>query len=323
MLPNREALRQAATTVYQAMPATPQYRWPQLERALGTRCWVKHENHGPVGAFKVRGGLTYVEALRRERPEIRELISATRGNHGQSIAFAAARHGLQATIVVPHGNSVEKNASMRALGASLIEHGDDFQDARVHAASLIAADPVSKHFIPSFDPRLVAGVATYWVEFLEHARDLDVLLVPIGLGSGICAAIAARNALGLCMPIIGVVSSHARTYPLSVAAGAPVESAVSTKLADGLGVRLADQAAVDLIHKHVDDLLEVSDDDVADAMRLYFSATHNVAEGAGAAPLAAALKYRDRFQGRTLGLPLTGGNVDSETFKSVLSGRSS
>jgi len=304
-------------TVYAAMPATPQYAWPLLADALGAEVWVKHENHTPLGAFKVRGGLVYMEALRERKPHTRGVISATRGNHGQSMAFAARRHGLAATIVVPHGNSVEKNAAMRALGAELIVHGDDFQASREHAAVL--ATQRELHFVPSFHRDLVLGVATYWVEFFRAVQP-DVVFVPIGLGSGISACAMARSITGVGTRIVGVVSAHATAYLDSFRAGRVIESPVTTQLADGMACRVPDGEALDLIRREVADVVAVRDDEVAAAMRLLYTATHNVAEGAGAASLAAVMQQRARLQGRRVGVTLCGGNVDRDVFARVLAG---
>ena len=317
-LPTLAQLDAAAATVYRAMPATPQYAWPLLNQALGAEAWIKHENHTPLGAFKARGGLVYVEALVKRQPALRGIVAATRGNHGQSVAFAAARHGLRATIFVPHGNSVEKNAAMRGLGAELIEVGADFQQCREHATAV--AEREGLHMVPSWHEDLVAGVASGYLELLRAQPELDLLLVPIGQGSGICAAIAARQALGAKTRIVGVVSHHAPAYQLSFRAGRSIAAPVSTVLADGLACRQPDPASLDAILAHADDVLAVTDDEVAHAMRLYYRATHNLAEGAGAAPLAAALQIKDRFKGRKIGLPLTGGNVDADLFRHILQG---
>jgi threonine dehydratase len=307
----------AQRTVYAAMPATPQYAWPLLADALDAEVWVKHENHTPLGAFKVRGGLVYMQALRQREPQVRGVISATRGNHGQSIGFAARRHGLSATIVVPHGNSVEKNAAMRALGAELIEHGDDFQAAREHAATL--ATQRALHFVPSFHRDLVLGVATYWVEFFRAVQP-DVVFVPIGQGSGLSACAMARSITGVAATrIVGVVSAHATAYLDSYRAGRAVEAPVTTQLADGMACRVPDAAALDVIRREVDDVIAVTDDEVAAAMRLLYTATHNVAEGAGAASLAAAMQQRERWRGQRVGVTLCGGNVDRDVFARVLS----
>lgn len=318
--PNLAELDAAAAAVYQAMPATPQYSWPQLNQALGAQAWVKHENHTPLGAFKARGGLVYMKALVEREPGLRGVLAATRGNHGQSVAFAALRHGLQVKIYVPHGNSIEKNAAMRALGAQLIEVGDDFQQCREHAQAV--AEREGLHMVPSWHPDLVAGVASGWLELLRAQPDLDQVIVPIGQGSGICGAIAARNALGSKTRIVGVVSSHAPTYQLSFRAGRSIPAPVTTVVADGLACRQPDPASLGAILEYVDDVLAVTDDEVAHAMRLYYRATHNLAEGAGAAALAAAMQIKDRpgFKGSKIGLPLTGGNVDSELFRHILQG---
>ena len=319
-LPTLADIRSAAAIVHGVMPPTPQYAWPLLGQRLGTEVWVKHENHTPTGAFKVRGGLVYLEGLARREPGCPGIVSATRGNHGQSLALAARRHGLGATIVVPHGNSREKNAAVRALGATLVEHGEDFQAATEHAAALAARDGL--HRVPSFHPDLVRGVATGWVEFFEAVPQLDVVFVPIGLGSGLCAAIAARAALGRRMRLVGVVSAHARAYALSLAQGRPVESPVTTQLADGMACRVPDPAALAVMAGQVDDVVEVTDAEVAQAMKALYLDTHNVAEGAGAASLAAALQrartHPGEIAGRRVGLTLCGGNVDHEVFAQVL-----
>ncbi len=319
LLPSLADIEAATTVVYRDFPPTPQYRWGLLSERLGTECWLKHENHTPVGAFKIRGGLTYFDQLARRGPLPREVISATRGNHGQSMGWAARRHGVACTIVVPRGNSLEKNAAMRALGVTLVEHGDDFQEAREHALHL--AQERGAHMVPSFHPDLLRGVATYWWEFLRAVPQLDVVYVPIGQGSGACSAIAAKRALGHGVRIVGVVSRHATTYADSIAAGRVIEAPVTTQLADGMACRVADQAALDILIPHLDHVVQVSDAEVAAAMRALFTDTHNVAEGAGAAALAAAMQERGRLRGQCVGLALTGGNVDAEVFARVLAGR--
>jgi threonine dehydratase len=311
-----ETLERAAAIVHRTIGPTPQYAWPLLCEALGTQVWVKHENHTPVGAFKLRGGLVYFDDLARARAKPTGVISATRGNHGQSVAYAAARCALSSTIVVPHGNSREKNAAMRALGAELIEHGDDFQAAREHAMRL--AKERDLHMVPSFHPLLVQGVASYSLELMRALPDLDVIYVPIGLGSGICGMIAAREALGTKAEIVGVVSERAPAYALSFEARRPVEHAVTTVLSDGMACRTPERDALEIIWRHAARVVRVSERDVAHAMRLLFTATHNVAEGAGAAPLAAALQERDHLRGRTVAVVISGGNVDRTMFADVL-----
>ena len=316
-LPSLQQIEAAAQVVYRDFQATPQYRWALLGQRLGTPCWVKHENHTPVGAFKIRGGLTYFDALRQRGALPREVVGATRGNHGQSIGWAARTHGVACTVVVPVGNSVEKNAAMRALGVELIEHGADFQESREYAGRL--AQQRGAHMVPSFDMQLVLGVSTYWWEFLKAVPALDVAYVPIGLGSGACAAIAAKQALRHPVRIVGVVSAHATTYADSLAAGRVVEAPVTTQLADGMACRIAEQQALDIIAPHMDHVVQVSDREVANAMRAIYHDTHNVAEGAGAAAFAAALQERAVVQGQVVGVTLCGGNVDSTVFARVLS----
>ncbi len=317
-LPTLTQIEDAAAVVYRAFGPTPQHRWALLSERLGTDCWLKHENHTPVGAFKIRGGLTYFDALARRGALPRSVISATRGNHGQSVAWAARTHGVACTIVVPHGNSVEKNAAMRSLGAELIEHGDEFQVAREHASAL--AGERGAHMVPSFHTDLLSGVATAWWEFFRAAPHLDVLYVPIGLGSGVCAAIAAKRALGLKTRIVGVVSAHATTYADSLAAGRVVEATVSTELADGMACRVAEAAALEILARELDHVVHVSDAEVAEAMRTLFADTHNVAEGAGAAGFAAAWQERHALRGQVVGTTLSGANVDSARFARVLAG---
>lgn len=315
----REEVEAAQRTVYAAMPPTPQYAWPLLQQRLGFKAWVKHENHTPAGAFKVRGGLTYFESLRQDGPKAQGVISATRGNHGQSVGFAARKHGMAATIVVPRGNSVEKNAAMRALGVTLLEHGDDFQAAREHAMGL--AQQQGLHMVPSFHRDLIRGVMTYWVEFFESfapGEAPEVVFVPIGQGSGFCAAAAARAHTGARCKLVGVVSAHATCYLDSFRARKLLEAPVTTQLADGMACRVPDAQSLEIVLREADDVVAVTDAEVAEAMRVLFADTHNVAEGAGAASLAAAMQQRERWQGKVVGLTLTGGNVDSDVFAKVL-----
>jgi len=318
MLPTLNEIENAARIVYSAMEPTPQYRWPLLCERLGCEVWVKHENHTGVGAFKVRGGMVYFADLAAEGKDIAGVISATRGNHGQSVGLAAGRYGIPATIVVPHGNSREKNAAMRALGAELIEYGDDFQEAKEEAERL--ARDRSLHMVPSYHRLLISGVASYCLELLRAIPDLQTVYVPIGLGSGISAMLAARNALGLSTEVVGVVSAHARAYAASFAAGRPIDSAVSTVLADGMACRTPHPEALEVIWRGVDRIVEVSDREVAEAIIALFTCTHNVSEGAGAAALAAAMQEKSRLAGRRVAVTLTGGNIDRELFAAVLNG---
>jgi threonine dehydratase len=318
-LPTLAEIETAAQVVYREFAATPQYAWGLLAEKLGTPCWVKHENHTPVGAFKIRGGLTYFDQLAQRGAMPSEVVSATRGNHGQSIGWAARAHGVKCTIVVPHGNSSEKNAAMRALGVHLIEHGTDFQESREYAVQL--ARERGAHMVPSFHRDLLRGVATYWWELLKAVPQLDVVYVPIGQGSGACAAIAARRALGHKARIVGVVSAHATTYADSLAAGHVVEAPVTTQLADGMACRVADTEALQVMLGQIDHIVRVTDTEVAQAMRDIFACTHNVAEGAGAASFAAAMQERSSLRGQTVGITLCGGNVDSSVFAEVLQNR--
>ena len=308
-------LRAAAAIVHAHVAPTPQHEWPLLRERCGMQLWVKHENHTPVGAFKLRGGLVYLERLVAGGTRPRGVASATRGNHGQSIALAAGQHGLPVTIVVPHGNSREKNAAMRALGATLIEHGDDFQAAREHAQAL--AEQHGWHMVPSFHADLVAGVASYALELFDALPKLDAVLVPIGLGSGACGLIAARDALQLDTEIIGVVSDGAPAYALSLEAGRVIAHEVTTQLADGMACRLPEAAALQVLQRGLSQVVQVSDAEIAAAMRLLFECTHQVAEGAGAAALAAAHKL-PRLHGRRVALVLSGGNVDRDVYARIL-----
>ena len=316
MLPDLAQLEAAAEIVHSVMPPTPQYCWPLLCQRTGTETWVKHENQTPIGAFKVRGGLTYMRELKRQQPDVAGVVAATTGNHGQSVAFAARRAGLAAFIVVPHGNSTEKNAAMRALGSELIEHGRDFQAAHEHAMGLAAERGL--HPLRSFHPWLLLGVASYALELFHAVLDIDTVYVPIGLGSGICGTIAARDALGLKTRVVGVVAENAPAYALSLASKAPVSTPSANTIADGMACRVPDNDALGFIFRGVDRLVTVSEDEIKAAMRHYFSDTHNVAEGAGAGPLAALLKEREGMAGKRVALILSGGNIDRPLYVSVL-----
>ena len=310
-----DQLDDAAKLVHEFVPPTPQHRWPLIDEALGTETWLKHENHTSLGAFKIRGGIVYMHRLmEREKPSA--LVTATRGNHGQAIGAAARRHGVPLTIVVPHGNSHEKNEAMRAQGATLLEVGDDFQESFEHATAL--AEEHGWHQVANFHRDLLEGVASYPLELFRAVPDLDVVYVPIGLGSGICATVAARDALDLTTRVVGVVSAGAPAYARSWEAGEPVSVPVTTKLADGMACRTPVPEALEIIRSTVDHLVEVDDEQVAAAMSLLFTATHNVAEGAGAAALAAAMHERDTLAGQRVGVMVTGGNVDRDVFARTL-----
>ena len=311
-------LEDAARTVYAAMPPTPQYAWPLLAERTGAQVWVKHENHTPTGAFKVRGGLVYLDGLRRERPGVRGLVTATRGNHGQSLPYAARGTGVGVTVVVPRGNSAEKNAAMRAFGAELVEAGRDFDEAR-ERASRLAAEREAEMVSP-FHPDLVRGVATYALELFRAVPDLDTVYVPIGVGSGICGLIRTRDLLGLSTRVVGVVSAHAPAMALSVQAGRVVTTETADTFADGMACRVPDPAALAAIRAGADRIVRVTDEEVAAALRAYWTDTHNLAEGAGAAPLAALLQEHERMRGKRVGLILCGGNIDLALARRVLAG---
>ena len=312
-------LEQAAALVHQIMPPTPQYAWPLLCERVGTEVWVKHENHTPTGAFKLRGGITYMQSLVASGQPVRGVVSATRGNHGQSIALAARRAGLRAVIYVPHGNSVEKNAAMRAFGAELVEFGEDFDTAKAEAARMAAVEGL--HFVPSFHRDLVVGVATYALELFRAVPDLARVYVPIGLGSGVAGVITVRDLLGLDTEVIGVVSENAAAYALSLEAGRMVATNSARTFADGLAVRQPDQRAFDLIATGVARIVRVSDGDIAAAIRAYYIDTHNLAEGAGAAPLAALLREGPEVHGKKVAVILCGGNIDMDVFTKLLAGQ--
>lgn len=315
-LPTIDEIKDAQQLVYEVMPPTPQFAWPLLRERLGAEVWVKHENQTPIGAFKARTAVVYVAELFRTSANISGLVTATRGNHGQSVALAASRFQVPAHVVVPRGNSAEKNAAMRAQGADLIEFGSDFQEAKEHAQTL--ADQHGWHFIPPYHRDIVKGVATYWLEFFSAVPGLDVVYVPIGQGSGICSCSAVRNGMNLKTRIVGVVAEGAPAYALSFEARRKIAAPVSTLLGDGMACRVPDDAALEVVFENVDHVVRVSEEEIRLAMKFYFTDTHNVVEGAGAAGLAAALKEKQTLQGRRVGLVATGGNVDHDVFARVL-----
>jgi threonine dehydratase len=314
----RKELEDGAKLVHEVVPPTPQYSWPLLNERAATEVWVKHENHTATGAFKVRGGLTLIHHLKRENPQLAGVASATRGNHGQSVAFAGRRHSLRSLIVVPHGNSREKNAAMRAWGAELVEHGRDYDEAREHAHLLSKAQGL--HYIGPFDRHLVTGVGSYAMELFQSTPELDEVYVPVGCGSGICGVIAWRDALGLKTRVVGVVSENAACYALSFAAGKPVETKSAVTFADGVAVRVPVPEALEAILAGADRIVQVSDAEVKAAMRDLYRCTHNLAEGAGAAPLAALLKDKER-KGSRFAVILSGGNIDREMYLEALDAR--
>jgi threonine dehydratase len=315
-LPTIDEIKAAQELIYAVMPPTPQYAWPLLCERLGTEVWVKHENHTPIGAFKARTAVVYVAELFRGTKGIPGLVTATRGNHGQSVALAARRFNVPAHIVVPRGNSAEKNAAMRAQGADLIEFGSDYQESKEHAQKL--AEQHGWQFVPSYHRDIVKGVATYWLEFFSAVSDVDVVYVPIGQGSGVCSCCAVRNGMNLRTRIVGVVPEGAPAYALSFEAGRKVAAPVTTLLGDGMACRVPDDASLAVVLENVERVVRVSEDEMSQAMKMYFTDTHNVVEGAGAAGLAAALKEKHTLQGKRVGLVASGGNVDHDVFARVL-----
>ena len=311
-------LKAASEIVYREMRPTPEYQWPQLSNKIGAEVWVKHENHTPTGSFKVRGAITFMDWLTRTHPDVNGICTATRGNHGQGQARAAVAAGLKAKVYVPRGNSVEKNAAMEAFGAELIEFGDDFDEARLEAYRVAEEEGLA--IVPPFHPELVRGVATYAWELFTAVPDLDTVYVPIGCGSGICGTILARDALGLSTKIVAVVSDAAQTAKLSAAAGHPIETNSAKTFADGIAVRVPVPEALAIYGPGADRFVTVTDAEVAEAVRMYFTLIHNVAEGAGAAPLAALMKEKDEMAGKKVGVILCGGNIDTGWFETVLSG---
>jgi threonine dehydratase len=315
-LPTIDEIKGAQEMVYAVMPPTPQFLWPLLCKRLGAEVWVKHENQTPIGAFKARTAVVYAAELFRKSASLSGLVTATRGNHGQSVALAASRFKVPAHVVVPRGNSAEKNAAMRAQGADLIDFGSDFQEAKEHAQKL--AEQHGWHFVPPYHRDIVKGVATYWLEFFSAVQEVDVVYVPIGQGSGICSCCAVRNGMKLKTRIVGVVAEGAPAYALSFEAKRSIAAPVSTLLGDGMACRVPDDAALEVVLDNVDHVVRVSEEEIRMAMKYYFTDTHNVVEGAGAAGLAAALKEKRILQGKRVGLVATGGNVDHDVFARVL-----
>jgi len=316
MKSTRKDLEQAVALVHSVIPATPQLSWPLLNQRAGREVWVKHENHTATGAFKIRGGIVLIDALKRANPKLPGVVSATRGNHGQSIAWSGRRHGVRTVIVVPRDNSRDKNAAMRAWGAELIEHGRDFDEAKDHAAKLAREEGLES--IGPFHPELVAGVGSYAFELFSTLADLDAVYVPIGCGSGICGLIAWRDALGLKTRIVGVVSDQADCYALSFEAGKPVETKSANTFADGMAVRVPVPAALDIIRAGAERIVRVSDAEVKAAVRYFYTDTHNLIEGAGAAPFAALLKDTEK-KGTRFAVIASGGNIDREAYIAALS----
>lgn len=314
-----EQLGWATEVVARRVTPTAQYAWPMLGEAIGAEVWVKHENHTPTGAFKVRGGLVYAERLRLERPQVSGIVSATRGNHGQSLAFAGKAVGLSVTIVVPEGNSPDKNAAMVALGAKLVTHGRDFQAAVEHVTVLAVERDLE--MVPSYHRDLVLGVATYARELFGAVGDLDAVYVPVGMGSGISGLIGVRDLLGLGTEVIGVVAEEAPATALSVAAGTVVATESAETFVDGVACRVPNAEAIDVISTGASRILTVSEDQAADAMRLLYATTHNVPEPAGALALAGLVQERSWVSGKRVAIIQTGGNAESDLLARVLAGQ--
>lgn len=308
----------ALAVVHRHMRPTPEISWPLLNERTGAEVIVKHENHTPIGAFKIRGGLNYMKLLQDAEPDCPGVITATRGNHGQSVARAATAVGFRSVIYVPHGNNPEKNTAMRAYGAELVEHGNDFQESREEAGRVGAEQGL--HMIPPFHPHLVAGVGTYGLELMQAHPDLDTIYVPVGMGSGICGLISARDGLGLKTKIVGIVADKAPAYALSFEAGKPVETNDAATFADGVACRSPDPQAVAIINAGAERIVRITEDEFRSAMRVYFFDTHNIAEGAGAGPLAGLLKEKDAMAGKKVGVILTGGNADKAQFLEAMAG---
>jgi threonine dehydratase len=315
-LPSLARIREAQDSLYRYMPPTPQYSWPLINERLGAEVWIKHENHTPVGAFKLRGALIYTEWLRKTQPALKGVVAATRGNHGQGVAMAARLHRIECVIVVPHGNSIEKNRAMKAQGAQLVEHGQDFQESLEFARGL--ANERGLVMVDSFHERLVMGTATYAMEFFKAAPRLDTVYIPVGLGSSICGVSAARNALGLTTEIVGVVAAQSPSYARSFAGRRIVDAPANTAIADGLACRTPNPIAMEIIWQNVARFVEVGETEIECAMRVLYQDTHNLAEGAAAAALAGAMRESDTNRGRQIGVILTGGNVDADVFARVL-----
>src|SRR5262245_1150182 len=313
-----DELEAAARLVHRIVPPTPQYAWPLLAKRSGCEVWVKHENHTPTSAFKVRGGIVYMDHLQRSRAEVSGVITATRGNHGQSIAFSAARAGIPATIYVPHGNAADQNAAMRGFGAAVVEFGRDFDEALAECHRVAREQDL--HFVLPFNRELAKGVATYALELFRAVADLDTVYVPIGMGSGICGLITTRDLLGLRTEIVGVVARNAPAMALSFAAGKAVPTNSAQTFADGMATRDPRQEAVTIIKRGAARILQVSEDDMAEAVCAYFQDTHNVAEGAGAAPLAGLMQERARMAGKRVAVILSGGNIDASVYRRILAG---
>ncbi len=316
--PGFEDVLRAREVVSRHLPRTPAWTYPALNAELGFELWIKHENHQPVGAFKVRGGVNLLASLAPDE-RARGVIAATRGNHGLSVAWAARRFDVHATIVVPHGNNPEKNEAMRALGAELVEHGRDFDEAREQVETLVKQHGY-RYVHSANEPLLIAGVATAALELFEDVSGLDALFVPVGLGSGVCGAALARAEKSPATRLIGVQAERAPAIWRSWLERRPVSTASADTFADGLATRVPAELTLRLMLRDLDDFLLVSEAAMARAVADLLRFTHNLAEGAGAAPLAAAQTLRERLAGRRVAMILSGGNIDTATLRRVLDG---
>jgi len=314
---NLMELEQAATDIYQVTPATPQYNWPLLAKTTGCDVWVKHENHTPTAAFKVRGGIHLLNQLMKANNKPKGIISATRGNNGQSLSYASKRAGLPLTIVVPECNNIDQNNAIQGFGADLVVHGKDFEAARKH--SLILQQELGYQAIAPFEKSLIVGVASYAIELFSAIKDLDTVYVPIGMGSGICGLIKTRDLLNLKTKIVGVVAEGAPTFALSFAAGKVVNTDYANTIADGVATSAPIEEAFEIIKKGASRVITVNDLEIAKAMYQYYQTTHNLSEGAGAVPLAGLMKEKQQMKGKKVGLILSGGNIDFESFNKHVS----
>ncbi len=306
----------ARKTVYRHLKPTPLIGHPLLSEWLGFPAWVKHENHNPTGSFKIRGGFNLVSHL-SESEKSRGVITATRGNHGQSVALACRTYGVRCVIAVPEGNNPEKNEAMKAFGSELLVHGRDFDEARERVEQ-IQAEQRLRYIHSANEPLLVEGVGTYALEILEELPDVDCILVPVGGGSGISGVLTAVRAAAPKVQVIGVQAANAPSIYLSWKKGEKVTTDSADTMADGLATRVPFEMTFDIIHRYVDEVVTVTEEELMEAVFRIFQTTHNVAEGAGAATTAAAFKLRSRLAGKKVALVLSGGNITASLFQQVL-----
>lgn len=316
--PSFEDALRARELVMQHLRRTPTWSYPALSRELGCELFIKHENHQPIGAFKVRGGISLMASL-SDLERGRGVVAATRGNHGLSLAYAARLFGTRAVIVVPHGNNPEKNEAMRALGAELVEYGRDFDEACQQAERLVASQGL-RYIHSAEEPAMLAGVASLGIELFEDVPDLDYVFVPVGLGSGICGICLARGVLSPRTQVVGVQAERAPSIYLSWKQKRLVTTESADTFADGLATRVPAELTLEVIQRDVADFVAVGEGAIAWAIRDLLRYTHNLAEGAGAAPLAAIRERRDWVRGKRVAMIMSGGNIDTATLKRVLDG---